>query len=124
MLDKNSADKKALEDRLQLQQDRISSTSAELGTELENQQALQKQLRDTIAKITDEKSQLLVKLEAQEKSQTKLSTLLEQTQAEKQALEAKRQQEISKVLLTTAELESELQRRQNEQNLCMRKSPQ
>ena len=115
LLEKNSADKEALEARLQLQQDRISSTSAELGTELEKQQALQKQLRDTITKITDEKSQLLVKLEAQDKSQFELSALLEQTQAEKQALEAKRQQEISKVLLTTAELESELKRRQNEQ---------
>jgi len=110
-----SADKQALEDRLQQQRDRISSTSAELGAELENQQALQNELRDTIAKIDDEKSQLLVKLEAQEKTQTELSVLLEQTQSEKQALEAKRQQEISKVLMTTAELESELKRRQSEQ---------
>ena len=112
LLEKNSADKKALVDRLQQQQDRISLTSAELGTELDKQQALQKELRDTVTKITDEKSQLLVELEALEQSQIELSASLEQSRAEKQALEAKRQQEISKALLTTTELEAELEEQQ------------
>ena len=117
-LEKQQAVQNSLRDTITTFDDERSQLLVQLEEQQKSQAeltALQKSLRDTITTVHDEKSQLLIQLQAQQKSQAELAALLEQTQAEKQALEAKRQQEISKVLLTTAELEAELKRRQSEQ---------
>jgi chemotaxis protein MotB len=80
-----------------------------LETELENRQT-------TIIKLQDEGTVLQARLASEKKSRQELADMLDNTRAEKMAVESNLQGEIKSVILTTAELEAELEQRQAVQN--------
>ncbi len=105
MLDKTMAEKIALENNLQAETKRSILTTAELETELEKRQT-------TIINLQDEGTVLQASLASEKKSRQGLADMLDKTMAEKMAVESNLQGEIKNVILTTAELEAELERRQ------------
>ena len=109
MLDNTRAEKIALENNLQAETKRSILTTAELETELEKRQT-------TIIKLQDEGTVLQARLASEKKSRQELADMLDNTRAEKMAVESNLQGEIKSVILTTAELEAELERRQAVQN--------
>jgi chemotaxis protein MotB len=84
---------------------RLEKTIAESETELEQRQT-------TIKKLQDEETALQARLASGEESRQELADMLDKTMAAKIALESDLQGEIKSVILTTAELEAELGRRQ------------
>ena len=109
MLDNTRAEKIVLENNLQAETKRSILTTAELETELEKRQT-------TIIKLQDEGTVLQARLASEKKSRQELADMLDNTRAEKMAVESNLQGEIKSVILTTAELEAELERRQAVQN--------
>ncbi len=79
-----------------------------LNNDLENPQA-------TINKLLEDEIALQDRLVSTQKSRDELAALLEKSIAEKKAMETSLQQEVKKVILTTAELEAELEKRRTEQ---------
>ncbi len=69
----------------------------------------------TINKLLEDEIALQARLVSTQKSRDKLAALLEKSIAEKKAMETSLQQEVKKVILTTAELEAELEKRRTEQ---------
>jgi chemotaxis protein MotB len=76
-----------------------------LNNQLEKQQT-------TIAKLKDDQTALQARLAAEKQSRQELADRLEKTRAEKVTVETNLQREINKATLTTAELETELEKRQ------------
>jgi len=105
MLDKTRAEKIALENNLQAETKRSILTTAELEAELEKRQT-------TIKKLQDEGTALQARLASGGKSRLELAEMLDNTRAEKIALENNLQAETKRSILTTAELETELENRQ------------
>ncbi len=85
--------------------DRLEKTMAELETELENRQT-------TINKLLEDETALQANLAAEQQSRQELADRLEKTMAEKTAVESDLQGEIKRTKLTTAELETQLEKRQ------------
>jgi chemotaxis protein MotB len=71
-----------------------------------------KKQQTTIAKLLEDQTVLQARLTAEQQSRQELADRLEKTMADKMAVESNLQGEIQKVALTTAELETELEKRQ------------
>ena len=116
--------KLSLEERLHGEVNRILSSQTELQAQLEAEQNSQSELAALLEKsriekrvleerMQDEADQALSKHIELQKSQEDLTALLAQVRKEKSVLESQLQKEINTAQLTTAELESELRKRQN-----------
>jgi chemotaxis protein MotB len=84
-------------------------TTAELEAELEKRQT-------TIKTLLEDVTALQARMASEQQSRQQLADMLEKTRTENMALEANLKGEINSALLTTAELETELEKRQTEQN--------
>lgn len=69
------AEKMAMENNLQQEVNRVTSTTAELEAELEKRRAAQKSLYDEISAESGEKSQLLTQLEQEQESKRQIENL-------------------------------------------------
>ncbi|MCH6565700.1 MAG: OmpA family protein [Proteobacteria bacterium] len=95
-------------DKNQILSMEISTQQGILKTDLEN-------LQTRINILLENGAALQARLVSEQESQGELADSLEKTVADKKAMETRLQQEVKKVILTTAELEAELEKRRAEQ---------
>jgi len=109
LLEKALAEKMGIETRLQQEAKETILNTIGMESELEN-------LQITITELLANERVLQAELISEKESKKELVALLGKTQAEKMDIETTLQQETEKAMLTTSGLESELEKRQTEQN--------
>ena len=132
LLEQSRNEKHLLETRLQEEANQIHSLQAEMQVQLEERQKSQDELTVLLEQSRNEKQLLETRLQEEaeqaiskhaelDKAQADLTALLAQTRQEKSLLESRLQQAINTAQLTTAELETELQKRQKAEQSLLEK---